>query len=152
MLRISELAKLAGVKVSTLRFYERYGLLPKPQVNQSGYRKYLPAVALRVRFIRNAQVLGFTLEEIGELLDLQNNVAVERHTIKLRASNKIKVIENKIKALTKVKESLQQLHDCCPGHGSIDLGCPILEALGSEKASELLLSPDGESSHDTQAC
>lgn len=136
MLRIGALAKMAGVKTTTLRFYERYGLLPKPQLSHSGYRSYPPSTAMRIHFIKNAQSLGFTLEEIGELLELQTNHSVDRHTIKSRASNKIKMIENKISALIKIKNALQQLHDCCPGHGSIDLGCPILEALGSENKGD----------------
>ncbi|MEO7474382.1 MAG: MerR family transcriptional regulator, partial [Gemmatimonadales bacterium] len=68
MVRISDIAKQAGVNVQTLRFYERRGLLPQPVRLASGYRNYDRAAVRRVRFIKRAQELGFTLAEINELL------------------------------------------------------------------------------------
>jgi len=135
-LTIGQLAKAAGVKLTTVRFYERRGLIPEPERRTSGYRHYSPDVVLRIRFIKNAQELGFTLEEVIELLSLQNERSASCSVIKSRASNKIKIVENKIQALKRMKNALQQLHDQCRGKGSIAQGCAILEALGSDKIEE----------------
>lgn len=146
---IGQLAKAAGVNMTTVRFYERRGLIPEPERTASGYRQYSPDIAIRIRFIKNAQELGFTLEEISELLDLQTDTTTGCKTIKSRAARKIDTVDNKIKALKKVKKALQDLHDRCRGRGKIKEGCEILEALGSEKITQLLLQgslnqPDGE--------
>ena len=69
-LRSGELAKQAGVNVETLRVYERKGILPQPPRRASGYREYPPDAVDRIRFIKRAQELGFTLKEIKELLEL----------------------------------------------------------------------------------
>jgi len=134
---IGQLAKIAGVKLTTIRFYERRGLIPDPVRTASGYRQYTDDVVLRIRFIKNAQVLGFTLEEISELLTLQNDAHVSCKTVRSHTADKITMVENKIKALNKVKKALGTLHDRCRGKGAIQEGCAILETLGSEKITQL---------------
>jgi MerR family copper efflux transcriptional regulator len=129
MLKIGELAKAAGVKLTTVRFYERYGLIPEPNRTDSGYRQYLPSAVTRIRFIKNAQEFGFSLDEIVELLDIKNNIDLERNVIKSKIADKITVMEGKIRELVAVRNALQELHDCCPGDGAIDQGCPIIDAL-----------------------
>jgi len=136
---IGQLAKAAGVNLTTVRFYERRGLIPEPRRTASGYRQYSPDIATRIRFIKNAQELGFTLEEISALLDLKANTTTGCKTIKSRAAHKIEMVDNKIKALKKMRKALQGLHDRCRGRGKIKEGCEILEALGSEKITLLLL-------------
>lgn len=136
---IGQLAKAAGVNMTTVRFYERRGLIPEPERTASGYRQYSPDIVTRIRFIKNAQELGFTLEEISGLLDLQADTTTGCKTIKAGAAYKITIVDNKIKALKKVKKALQDLHDRCRGRGKIKEGCEILEALGSERITKLLL-------------
>ncbi|HZW61683.1 MAG TPA: MerR family DNA-binding protein [Candidatus Babeliales bacterium] len=138
-LTIGQLAKAAGVALTTVRFYERCNLIPEPERSESGYRHYSPDMVMRIRFIKNAQELGFTLEEIRDLLVLQGNQSTKCSIVKSKAANKIKIVESKIKALKKMKKALQQLHNQCLGRGSITQGCAILEALGSEKITKELL-------------
>ena len=139
VMTIGQLAKAAGVNVTTVRFYERRGLIPEPERTTSGYRQYASDMAIHIRFIKNAQELGFTLKEISALLDLQADTTTGCKTIKSRAAHKIEIVDNKIKALRKVKKALQQLHDQCRGKGSIKAGCAILEALGSETITRSLM-------------
>ncbi len=128
-LRIGELADAAGVKLTTVRFYERCGLVPKPVRNAAGYRQYSADAVNRICFIKNAQELGFSLEEIAELLTASSDTAAGRDIIKSRIAEKINMIDNRISMLQEVKETLENLYESCPGDGSIDDGCPILDAL-----------------------
>ena len=82
---IGELAERAGVNVQTVRYYERRGLLAKPRRTDSGYRTYTDVTLDRLRFIRRAQELGFTLSEIGELLVLRLDPQTTASTVKARA-------------------------------------------------------------------
>src|SRR5437763_339333 len=107
-LTIGRLAKQVGVNLETVRFYERRGLLPKPPRTASGYRLFPADAARRLRFIRRAQELGFSLTEIGELLSLR----VSRRTsasIRTRAEAKIADIEAKIRSLGSMRKALQKL-------------------------------------------
>lgn len=138
-LTIGQLAKSASVNLTTVRFYERRGLLPEPQRTSTGYRQYPPEMVTRIRFIKNAQQLGFTLEEISELLALQVNKNTHCETIKSHTAHKIILVDNKIQALKTIKKALQNLHDCCRSRGDIQEGCEILDTLGSERITQLLL-------------
>ncbi|MBN9229492.1 MAG: hypothetical protein BGO90_12280 [Legionella sp. 40-6] len=138
-MRIGQLAKITGVNLTTVRFYERRGLIPEPKRTASGYRQYAPEMALRVRFIKNAQELGFALKEISELLDLHADSTTGCQTIKQRAADKMMIVESKINALKKIKNALQELHNLCSGQGTIKEGCRILDALGSEKMIKSVL-------------
>jgi len=129
-LGIGELAKRAGVGIDTVRYYERSGLLAPHTRLPSGYRRYRDLEVARLRFIRRAQALGFTLGEIKSLLKLsaQRNVA----QVKRSAQAKLEDVERRIKELQRVRDGLAELIAECPGHGRTD-ECPILRALGGEE-------------------
>lgn len=129
-LTIGKLATQAGVAVDTVRFYEREGLLPAPPRLDSGYRLYPADAVKRLRFIRRAKTLGFTLPEIGELLALSAPRADVRK-VKRAAQGKLQLLDDKIAELERIRAGLRQLVEHCPGHG--DSGdCPILNALNEE--------------------
>jgi MerR family copper efflux transcriptional regulator len=134
-LTIGAVAKRVGVAIDTIRYYEREGLLPEPERRASGYRSYDEGAVRQLRFIRRAKDLGFTLEEIRDLLAL----SADRHrgvkAVKQRAEQRLAAIDARIAELTRVRDGLEQLVDACPGHGSPDQ-CPILRALVDEDAAE----------------
>jgi MerR family copper efflux transcriptional regulator len=125
---IGQLAKSAQVGIDTVRFYEKHGLLPKPQRKASGYRQYSADDARRLVFIRRAKELGFTLADIGELLKLRSGRNVER--VRKVAQTKLQSVETKIAELERMREVLNELVNACPGHGEAD-HCPILKAFDS---------------------
>ena len=131
-LGIGELAKRAGVGIDTVRYYERSGLLAPHMRLPSGYRRYRDLEVARLRFIRRAQALGFTLDEIKSLLRLsaQRNVA----QVKRSAQKKLADVDRRIEELQRVRKGLAELIAQCPGHGRAE-DCPILRALGSEEAA-----------------
>jgi MerR family copper efflux transcriptional regulator len=126
---IGGLAKRAGVGIDTVRYYERAGLLTPSRRLASGYRRYTDLELARLRFIRRAQALGFTLKEVRELLALSARRDVAR--VKRSAQAKLADVEKRIAALEKVREGLATLVAACPGHGRA-ADCPILQALGRE--------------------
>jgi MerR family mercuric resistance operon transcriptional regulator len=132
-LTIGHLAKDAGVNVETVRYYERRGLLPSPPRSVSGYRLFLTEALRRLRFIRRAQELGFSLGEIRELLLLRVSRATTSGNIRARAASKIADIEAKIKTLDSMKKTLRKLTTVCDGCAPL-AKCPILECLDKEKA------------------
>ena len=128
-LGIGALAKRAGVRIDTVRYYERSGLLTPKSRLESGYRRYGEAELRRLRFIRRAQVLGFSLKEIGDLLALSKARDVAR--VKRATQMKLADVEERIAALVRMRDALSTLVDTCPGHGEPS-DCPILKALGGE--------------------
>ena len=128
---IGAVARRAGVGIDTVRYYEREGLLPPPQRRASGYRDYDAGAVGRLRFIRRAKDLGFTLEEIRELLALSTDRERGVKSVKQRAEARLGKIEQRIRELQRIKRGLKQLIDACPGHGPLE-HCPILRALGGE--------------------
>jgi MerR family copper efflux transcriptional regulator len=130
-LGIGELAKRAGVGIDTVRYYERSGLLAPHARLPSGYRRYRELEVARLRFIRRAQALGFTLTEIKGLLELSARRDVTR--VKRSAQAKLADIDRRILELQRVRDGLAELVAQCPGHGRA-ADCPILRALGSEEA------------------
>src|SRR5438128_889028 len=130
-LTIGHLAKETGVNLETVRYYERRGLLPKPPRTASGYRLFPAEATQRLRFIRRAQELGFSLTEIRELLALRVSPRTSRAEIRKRAEGKLADIENKIKSLESMRKSLRKLTSSCAGCGPISK-CPILESLDRE--------------------
>ncbi len=131
---IGAVARRAGVGIDTIRYYERERLLPPAPRRASGYRDYGPDVVERLRFIRRAKDLGFTLEEIRELLALSTDRERGVKTVKQRAETRLGEVEQRIRELQRVKRGLKQLIDACPGHGEIE-HCPILRALGGEEGA-----------------
>jgi MerR family copper efflux transcriptional regulator len=129
VLGIGELAKRAGVGIDTVRYYERSGLLAPHTRLASGYRRYRELELSRLRFIRRAQALGFTLTEIRELLKVSAQRNVQQ--VKRSAQAKLADIDRRISALQRMRKGLAELVAECPGHGRA-ADCPILRALGSE--------------------
>lgn len=129
---IGGVAKLAGVGVETVRFYERRGLIEQPPKKDSGYRHYPYAVVRRIKFVRHAKELGFSLKEILELLALKVDPSSTCADIRNRSERKIEDIGEKIKSLEKMQKTLKKLAKSCIGEGSAD-ECPILEALDQEE-------------------
>jgi len=128
---IGTLAEKAGVKIDTVRYYERAGLLAPRARLASGYRRYSERELARLRFIRRAQMLGFQLKEVRELLALSAQRDVGR--VRRSAQAKLADVEARINALEKVREGLAALIAACPGHGRAE-DCPILKALGGERS------------------
>ncbi|MCH8029283.1 MAG: MerR family DNA-binding protein [Candidatus Dadabacteria bacterium] len=127
-LTIGKVARLAGVGVETIRFYERQGLIAEPPRKESGYRQYPQQTVVRVRFIRRAKELGFTLKEINEMLYLRIDPNTTCEEIRVLAEAKKVDIEEKIRALQKIKEALVKLLATCEGRGPVS-ECPILDFL-----------------------
>jgi Hg(II)-responsive transcriptional regulator len=126
-MRIGAAAAQAGVNVQTLRYYERRGLLPRPPRRTSGYREF-PADAVRiVRFIKRAQDLGFTLDEIEELLRLRTDTRRDRARIRAVAARRVRDIERRIAELQAMNTALSHLVHCCEEGSTLE--CPIIEAL-----------------------
>lgn len=132
-LTIGRLAKQAGVNLETVRYYERRGLLPKPPRSASGYRLFPVEAARRLRFIRRAQQLGFSLGEIRELLSLRMSATARSTDVRKRAEAKIAHINAKIRSLDSMKRTLRKLTNACEGCGPI-VACPILESLDKENS------------------
>ncbi len=127
-LTIGQLAKRAEVGVETVRFYERKALLAEPDRRPSGNRQYDEEVVNRLRFIKRAKELGFTLNEIKELLSLRIDPSTTCADVKNRAEEKIGDIQAKIRTLQRMKKALVKVTKACSGRGAIS-ECPILDAL-----------------------
>ncbi len=130
-MKIGELATRAHVRIDTVRYYERQGLLPKPQRQASGYRSYDPTDVSRLQFIRRAKALGFSLIDIRELLALSERHDGDMAGLKTAASAKLVEVEGKLAELTRIREALETLVSACPGHGAVS-ECPILSALAGD--------------------
>jgi MerR family copper efflux transcriptional regulator len=133
-LTISRLARLGGVNLETVRYYERQGLLPKPPRTASGYRLFPQEAARRLRFIKRAQELGFSLREIRSLLALRMRPGTSRAEIQARAREKIADVDQKIRSLQAIRKALRTLTDRCEQCGP-SIACPILESLEHETVS-----------------
>ncbi len=131
-LTIGAVARRAGVAIDTIRYYEREGLLPEPSRRASGYRSYDETAIARLRFIRRAKELGFTLEEIRDLLALSSDRRGGVKAVRKRAELRLARIDARIAELMRIRGGLQQLIDACPGHGDPQQ-CPILRALADEE-------------------
>lgn len=128
-----QLAQEAGVNVETLRFYERRGLLPSPPRRPSGYREYPPEAVDLVRFIQRAQSLGFSLQEIRELLTLREVPRATCGDVVRLAEHKVAEIESKIHSLKSMKSALRKLLKDCTGRAPTTR-CPIIESLAAPRA------------------
>ena len=125
---IGELAKTADVGVETVRFYERKRLIPRPKRPLSGFRKYDEQALRRIRFIRQAQELGFSLAEIRQLLDLRLDPKRSCADVKREAEAKISDIDQKIVTLRTMRAALVDITRSCSGEGPTS-ACPILDAI-----------------------
>lgn len=133
-MRIGAAAEQAGVNVQTLRYYERRGLLPRTPRRTSGYREFPDEAVRVVRFVKRAQDLGFTLDEIEELLRLRNDKRRDRERVRTVAARRVQDIDRKIAELQAMKKALSHLLHCCEDGSTLE--CPIIEALdGVDKAA-----------------
>ncbi|MGL5030802.1 MAG: Zn(2+)-responsive transcriptional regulator [Aeromonas sp.] len=132
MYRIGELAKACNVKADTLRFYEKSGLILARARSESGYRLYSDDDKRRLEFIIRAKSVGFSLADIGELLDLDTHKArVTCQEVKALADAKLAQVEQKLSELARFRDNLRELsHICCGGPRSAE-HCAILETLES---------------------
>ena len=124
---ISEAAQQAGVNVQTIRYYERRGLLPSPPRRSSGYRELPQETVRRIRFIKRAQDLGFSLDEVAELLQLRTAKSTNRTRVRALAERRVQQIDRKIAELEALRQALRTLVHRC--HEGATLECPIIEAL-----------------------
>ena len=139
-MRTGELATHAGVNVQTVRFYERRGILPKPARTPSGYRVYSAEAVRLIRFIKRAQELGFTLDEVEELLRLRNNRRSSCAAVKTAGKAKMVAVDAKIASLSAMKRALAVLLASCERNDR-DRQCPILEALEARDEGPVPLEP-----------
>jgi MerR family mercuric resistance operon transcriptional regulator len=128
VLTIGEVAKAAEIGVETIRFYEREGLIAEPPRRASGYRQYPREAIRRLRFIRRAKELGFTLREIGELLSLRVDPSTTCADVRAMARAKIEDIDGRVAELHRIKDVLERLARSCRGKGPTS-ECPILDIL-----------------------
>lgn len=126
-----QLAKRAGVGVETLRFYEREGLLDKPARSGANYRQYPAEAVERVRFIRRAQLLGFQLKDIKELLALRGDPEAGSGDVRQKAVAKLADIGERLKDLEAMRDELTRLVAACDGSGPA-AHCPIMAAIDGD--------------------
>jgi Cu(I)-responsive transcriptional regulator len=123
-----ELAKHGQVNPETIRYYERSGLLPAPARSESNYRLFAPEDVQRIRFIKRAQAVGFSLDEIRDLIELQVAPDATSGDVRDMVGAKIDDINRKIAALQAMRDELSALYDECPGGEHPTDECPILES------------------------
>lgn len=126
-MKIGEAAKQAQVNVQTFRFYERRGLLKKVSRLASGYRTYSENDVRLVRFIKQWQELGYTLDEIHQLLELRENKIGNAAEVRALTEAKIKSIETRIENLEKMRDELKEILAECPCDAELQPICPTLE-------------------------
>jgi MerR family copper efflux transcriptional regulator len=128
---IGQAAAGSGVSAKMIRHYEHVGLLPAPKRTESGYRQYSDGEVHTLRFIRQARDLGFSIQEIGELLSLWHNRKRPSRLVKAMAEAHINALEQKAQELLAMKNTLEHLVHCC--HGDERPECPILDVLASSE-------------------
>ena len=133
-LSISQVAKRGGVNIQTVRYYERQGLLAPTSRTEAAYRIFSAESVRRIRFIKRAQELGFSLKEIKDLLSLRIDAHTTQADIRKRTQAKIADVEQKILHLQAIHASLLRMAEDCSGCGSLK-DCPILESLDKEELS-----------------
>ncbi|WP_027857501.1 heavy metal-responsive transcriptional regulator [Marinobacterium jannaschii] len=126
--KIGEIARQSGLSVEAIRYYERRGLISPAQRLPSGYRLYNDSTLQRLHFIQRCKDLGFSLEEILELLNLQTDPDTSSALVKQKIETKIRLVEQKIEQLQSLQHSLQTLSSLCCGDGTVS-DCPIIENL-----------------------
>lgn len=126
---IGQAARAAGVGVETIRFYERRGLIEQPlRPAGGGFRSYPPETVRRIRFIRQAQELGFSLREARDLLALRTDGSASAAAVRERAQAKLDDVERKLERLGQIRAALRALLAACPGSGPLG-ACSVMEAL-----------------------
>lgn len=129
---IGKVAKSAGIGVETVRFYERRGLIASPPRNKSGYRQYPVSTIHRLRFIRRAKELGFSLREIKELLELRTDPTSTCGDIMQHTEQKLADINQKIEDLIRIRDALNILFEACSRDKTL-ADCPIINAMSDKE-------------------
>lgn len=127
-MNIGKLAALAGVGAATVRYYEQRGLLGVAPRTRSGYRRYDQNAARRLRFIKHAQELGFSLDEIRELLDLRVDDPASCQQVEATARGKLDLIQQRMRELERMRQTLEGLVRSCQTRQSTH-ECPVLATL-----------------------
>lgn len=133
-MNIGEAAKASGVSAKMIRHYESVGLFPEAVRTESGYRQYSEKEVGTLRFIRHSRDLGFSIEQIRELLGLWQNRRRSSRQVRALAQAHIEELDAKLKELQAMKATLEHLVHCC--HGDDRPDCPIIETLESQVATE----------------
>ncbi len=163
-MKIGEVAKAAGIGIDAIRFYEREGLVEKPARRPSGYRVYEPDIVRRLRFIRHAKALGFSLKEVSELLSLDADPHATAGDVQRLAEKRRADIGDRIRSLQRMRGALRRLAAGCPGRGPTR-SCSILRSLtepargqtssrtprNTSRASEITASTRESGRDDTSA-
>jgi DNA-binding transcriptional MerR regulator len=134
--KVSEVAAQAQVNTQTLRYYERRGLLPEPGRSPSGYRAYTADAVRLVRFVKQAQALGFTLNDIEELLHLAGGGPASCDAAKVMANSRIADLEQRIEELVGMRDALARLVDTCD-RPRAERDCPILRDIETAAAAHV---------------
>lgn len=129
-MNIGEAAKASGVSAKMIRYYEQIGLIPPAERTESGYRLYRESDVHTLRFIRRARDLGFSLEDIAELLGLWHDRSRHSSDVKALALRHVETLESKIREMQSMADTIRELAACCAGDERPD--CPILADLESE--------------------
>jgi MerR family copper efflux transcriptional regulator len=129
-MNIGQAAAASGVSAKMIRHYEQVGLFPEPHRTDAGYRQYSEREVHTLRFIRSARDLGFSIQQIGELVGLWQNRRRPSRQVKALAQAHINELEQKTRELLAMKSTLEHLVDCC--HGDDRPECPILEQLAMQ--------------------
>ena len=130
MLKIGNVVELTGFSADTLRYYEKYGLLPAISRNTSGIREYSDRDISRLNFIRRSQRMHFSLDEIKSLLSMREDPQHAKDSVRQLTAEKLEQIEKQLSELTTLRNEFQLLLNLC--RGSAD-GCPIIEGLNKKK-------------------
>lgn len=144
-MNIGEAAKASGVSAKMIRHYESVGLFPEAVRTEAGYRQYADREISTLRFIRHSRDLGFSIEQIRELLGLWQNRKRPSRQVKALAQAHLHELDAKLLELQAMKGALEHLVECCAGDGRPD--CPIIEGLADNEP----VLPDGTRSASTKS-
>ena len=139
-MNIGQAAEASGVSAKMIRYYESIGLIPKTVRTQAGYRVYSDNDVHSLRFIRRARDLGFSVEQIADLVSLWQDRDRASKDVKRVALEHVAVLERKIAELQQMAGTLKHLARCC--HGDARPDCPILEELANDEAAAIHPAPD----------
>ena len=128
-MRSGQVARNAGVNVETLRYYERRGILPTPERRASGYREYTEEAVGVIRFVKRAQELGFSLDEVETLLLLAAGGPESCDSARALATRKLDELGAKMRSIRAMQDSLRRLVATCEMPSS-ERDCPLLDAIG----------------------
>jgi MerR family mercuric resistance operon transcriptional regulator/MerR family gold-responsive transcriptional activator of gol and ges genes len=140
-LTIGRLAKQVGVNLQTVRYYERLRLVTPADRKPSGYRVYDDEALRRLRFIKNAQALGFTLREVNDLLNLRISSIARCGTVQVKAQVKLRQVEAKVRDLQALARTLRSLIQACQAGQTTDR-CPILKSLEEGRSQRSRTRPE----------